>query len=179
MAKLHSVHSQIVSSEDFDNNPALDTVPIDEDFREFLGLIDFADFDKKVHIARLFGQPTVAIIPTNSLEGYNSAIKMMIGINKDGSIAGLRVVEHNESPGLTDYIDVRKSNWILSFNGKFLGSDFGERQIVVKNRASGKYDRLTGATITRKAIIRQVKKTLSYFQITQPLAVAAGKDEGS
>jgi len=170
-AKLHAFHSQIISADQYDNTLSEDTLAIDENFREFLGLVEPSDRDRKIHIARNNGQALVAIIPTNSLEGYNSAIKMLLGINRDGSIAGLRVIEHTETPGLADYIDARKSDWILSFNGKIMGSDFGERQVVNKERGSGKYDSLTGATITRKAIIRQVKKTLSYYQITQPLAV--------
>jgi len=172
-AKLHAFHSQMISASQYDNELGEDTLAIDEDFREFLGLVEPSDRDSKIHIARKNGQALMAIIPTNSLEGYNSAIKMLLAVNLDGSIAGLRVIEHNETPGLADYIDARKSDWIRSFNGKVMGSDFAERQVVVKDRSSGKYDSLTGATITRKAIIRQVKKTLSYYQITQPLATPA------
>ena len=93
---------------------------------------------------------------------------MIIGIYKDGSIAGVRVTDHNETPGLGDYIDIKKSNWVLSFNGKNINSNFDRQQEI--NKATGKpFDQLTGATITRKAVVRQVKNTLSYYQTATPL----------
>lgn len=175
-AKMQSTFSQIVPSQNYDNDLLTDTVPIVEDFREFLGLVDSVDRNKKVHIARLGGEPKIAIIPTVALDGYSSGIKMLVGVKEDGTIAGLRITEHNETPGLADYIDVKKSNWVLTFNGKDIRSNFNSRQAVIKNAKTGRYDQLTGATITRKAVILQVKKTLSYFQIAQPLTVALEED---
>ncbi len=169
----NSIFSEIIPRADYDNDLVADTVPIMEDFRQFLGLVASDDRDKKIHIARQNGVPFAAIIPTVALDGYSSGIKMIVGVNADGTIAGLRVTAHNETPGLADYIDVRKSNWILTFNGKDIRSDFNARQSVTKNGKTGGYDQMTGATITRKAVILQVKKTLSYFQIAQPLIVAA------
>ncbi|MEH6557980.1 MAG: RnfABCDGE type electron transport complex subunit G [Oceanicoccus sp.] len=169
----NSILSEIIPAKDHDNDLVADTIPILEDFRQFLGLVAADDRDKKIHIARKNGVPFAAIIPTVALDGYSSGIEMIVGVNADGTIAGLRVTAHNETPGLADYIDVRKSNWILTFNGKDIRSNFNARERVKKNRTTGGYDQMTGATITRKAVILQVKKTLSYFQIAQPLAAAA------
>ena len=171
-AKLHATFSQIVPPQHYNNDLLADTVPVMEDFREFLGLIDTVDLGKKIHIARDDGEAQIALIPTVALDGYSSGIKMLVGVKGDGTIAGVRVTEHNETPGLADYIDVRKSNWLLTFNGKDISSNFTSRKAVIKNAKTGKYDQLTGATITRKAVILQVKKTLSYFQIAQPLEAA-------
>lgn len=175
-SEQNSILSEIVPADDHDNNLVTDTVPILEDFRQFLGLVARKDRDKKIHIARKNGVPFAAIIPTVALDGYSSGIEMIVGVNADGTIAGLRVTAHNETPGLADYIDVQKSNWILTFNGKDIRSDFNARQSVKKNSKTGGYDQMTGATITRKAVILQVKKTLSYFQIAQPLNAAEQSD---
>ncbi len=169
----YAVLSEIIPPQDHDNDLVIDTVPIVEDFRVFLGLVERVDSDKKVHIARKNGEPFAAIIPTVALDGYSSGIKMLVGVNANGTIAGLRITEHNETPGLADYIDVRKSNWVLTFNGKDIRSDFNARQPIKKNDGTGRYDQMTGATITRKAVILQVKKTLSYFDIAKPLQAAA------
>jgi len=166
---------EIVPEEKVDNDLYADTVPVPNEYIEFLGLAAASDSEKLIHVARNNGKPIAAIIPSVSMEGYSGAIKMIIGVNADGTIAGVRVTDHKETPGLGDYVDIRKSNWVLSFNGKSLDSRFDERTTM--KRVDGdnvsedqEFDQLTGATITRTAVIRQVKKTLSFFQIAQPLA---------
>jgi len=166
---------EIVPEEKVDNDLYADTVPVSNEYIEFLGLAAASDSEKLIHVARNNGKPIAAIIPSVSMEGYSGAIKMIIGVNADGTIAGVRVTDHKETPGLGDYVDIRKSNWVLSFNGKSLDSRFDERTTM--KRVDGdnvsedqEFDQLTGATITRTAVIRQVKKTLSFFQIAQPLA---------
>lgn len=168
---------EIIPETLIDNDLLNDTLEIPEDYREFLGLTATVDLDKKIHIAKSNSKPFAAIIPSIAHDGYSGDIKMIIGVNDDGTIAGVRVTDHNETPGLGDYIDVRKSNWVLSFNGKSLGSRFDETTAVKKNNDEDtqtendveEFDQLTGATITRTAVIRQVKKTLSFFQIAKPL----------
>ena len=58
--------------------------------------------------------PVAAIIPAISKDGYSGDISMIVGINFDGTVAGVRVVEHRETPGLGDKVDLKKSDWILS-----------------------------------------------------------------
>ncbi|GAB1256664.1 electron transport complex subunit RsxG [Aurantivibrio plasticivorans] len=172
-AKLRAAQAalfEIIPKEDHDNDLFSDTVPIPEDYREFMGLTASEDLDKQMHIARRQGEPFAAIIPTVAPDGYSGPIKMIIGVYKDGSIAGVRVTDHNETPGLGDYVDVRKSNWVLSFNGKTLGSRFDEKtNIKHPDGSEEEFDQLTGATITRTAVTRQIKKTLSFFNIADPL----------
>ncbi|MGH1469639.1 MAG: electron transport complex subunit RsxG [Cellvibrionaceae bacterium] len=167
---------EIIPEETIDNDLFNDTINIPNDYREFLGLTSTVDIDKKIHIAKKNNQPFAAIIPTVAPEGYSGPIKMIIGVNKDGTIAGVRVTDHNETPGLGDYVDIRKSNWVLSFNGKSLGSRFDEKTTVkhsdsTEESDAEKFDQLTGATITRTAVIRQIKKTLSFYQIAKPLEI--------
>ncbi|HAD09787.1 MAG TPA: electron transporter RnfG, partial [Porticoccaceae bacterium] len=47
-------------------------------------------------------------------DGYSGDIRLIVGINRDGTIAGVRVLDHRETPGLGDKIDLKKSDWILS-----------------------------------------------------------------
>lgn len=102
------------------------------------------------------------IIPITTREGYSGDIQMLIGIWRDGSIAGVRVVSHRETPGLGDKIDIEKSNWIVSFDGlRWLGEE--DRRWDVR-KDGGEFDQFTGATITPRAVVRQVADTLAYFE---------------
>jgi electron transport complex protein RnfG len=148
---------EIIPLERHNNDLLLDTQPIPEQYWATLGLESGGD----VHIARLDGQPVAAIIPSITPEGYSGDIAMIVGVNFDGSVAGVRVVEHKETPGLGDKVDLRKSDWILSFNGKSISNPEPSAWNVKKER--GEFDQFTGATITPRAVIHQIAKTLEYF----------------
>ena len=86
----------------------------------------------------------------------------MVGIHLDGTLAGVRVLSHNETPGLGDKLELRKHPWILSFNGKSLGTPPREGWLVKKD--GGEFDQFTGATITPRAVVKRVLKTLEFYQ---------------
>ena len=148
---------EIIPVERHNNDLLMDIQPIPEKYWSTLGLESGGD----IHIARLDGEPVAAIIPSITPEGYSGDIAMIVGVNFDGSIAGVRVVEHRETPGLGDKVDLRKSNWILSFNGKSLSNPKPDAWNVKKEK--GDFDQFTGATITPRAVIHQIAKTLEYF----------------
>ena len=149
---------EIVPLARHNNDLLVDLQPIPEQYWLTLGLDNGGD----VHIARLDDQPVAAIVPSITTDGYSGDIGMIVGINFDGTVAGVRVVEHKETPGLGDKIELRKSDWILSFNGKSLNNPKLSKWNVKKDR--GDFDQFTGATITPKAVIHQIAKTLEYFE---------------
>ena len=148
---------EIIPVERHNNDLLMDIQPIPEKYWSTLGLESGGD----IHIARLDGEPVAAIIPSITPEGYSGDIAMIVGVNFDGSIAGVRVVEHRETPGLGDKVDLRKSDWILSFNDKSLNNPKPDAWNVKKEK--GDFDQFTGATITPRAVIHQIAKTLEYF----------------
>ena len=149
---------EIIPLERHDNDMLMDVQPVPEQYWATLGLKKGGN----IHIARDQGHPVAAIIPAVTPDGYSGAISMIIGINFNGSIAGVRVVEHRETPGLGDKVDLKKSDWILSFNGKSLVNPQASGWKVKKE--GGDYDQFTGATITPRAVVSQVLKTLQYFE---------------
>ena len=149
---------EIVPPNRHDNDLLLDTRPIPEQFWSLLGLDEGGD----IYIARSNNTPIAAIIPTISPDGYSGNIGMIVGVNVDGSIAGVRVVDHSETPGLGDKIELRKSKWILDFNGRSLKNTPTSAWAVKKN--GGTFDQFTGATITPRAVINQLVNTLNYFE---------------
>ncbi|MFT5220902.1 MAG: electron transport complex protein RnfG, partial [Gammaproteobacteria bacterium] len=115
-----------------------------------------------VYRARRQGQPVAAIFNSIAPDGYSGRIHLLVGVYIDGSVAGVRVVKHAETPGLGDAIEVKKSPWITLFDGRSLLNPQLPGWGV--KRDGGAYDQFTGATITPRAVVAAVKNTLLYYQ---------------
>jgi electron transport complex protein RnfG len=116
-----------------------------------------------VYLATKNNTPAIAIFETTTLKGYSGAIKIIIGVRyNDLSISGVRVIQHKETPGLGDKMEIKKSDWVLSFNDKFLGKPELKGWKVKKD--GGDFDQFTGATITPRAIVNAVRSTLLFAQ---------------
>jgi len=117
----------------------------------------------------------IAIIASPlSADGYNGSIKLLVAIKKDGSLLGVRVVSHHETPGLGDGIESHKSDWIYSFNGLSLQQPPLSGWAV--KRDGGQFDQFTGATITPRAIVKAVLNTLKYYQANRALLTDANNE---
>ena len=116
--------------------------------------------DKRIYLARQNGEVVTAIIPVTAPDGYTGAIDLVVGVNRDGSIAGVRVLSHRETPGLGDKIDLKKTDWILGFDGSSLGNPEPARWAVRKDK--GDFDQFTGATITPRAVVAATLRGLQY-----------------
>ncbi|MEZ8244254.1 electron transport complex subunit RsxG [Vibrio splendidus] len=125
------------------------------------------------YIATLNGEPSAIAIEAIAPDGYNGAIKVIVGMKIDGTILGTRVLSHRETPGLGDKIDLRVSDWILSFAGKQVTQSNLDRWKVRKD--GGDFDQFTGATITPRAVVKSVKQAVQYVNqnnqalLAQPL----------
>jgi electron transport complex protein RnfG len=117
---------------------------------------------QKVYRARHNDKPIAAAITTIAPDGYNGNIELLIAVNVDGSVSGVRSLKHQETPGLGDKIEVRKSDWIKSFTDKKLANDNDSRWLVKKD--GGMFDQFTGATITPRAVVKAVRNTVIYFK---------------
>ena len=104
---------------------------------------------------------TVLLTPTTEA-GYSGTINLLIAIRRNGTIVGVRVLQHKETPGLGDLIDIKKSDWILNFNERSL-DNLAEAQWNVK-KEGGVFDQFTGATITPRAVIHAAHDALHYFK---------------
>ena len=100
------------------------------------------------------------ILPTTARDGYSGDIRALIGVRLDGSVAGVRVVAHRETPGLGDKVDLRKSDWILDFNERSLTNPVLSGWNVEKE--GGVFDQFTGATVTPRAVILATRRALEY-----------------
>tara|TARA_B100000676_G_C17772221_1_gene677356 strand:- start:156 stop:800 length:645 start_codon:yes stop_codon:yes gene_type:complete len=115
-----------------------------------------------IYRARLDGKPNGAVLEATAPDGYGGNIALIVGVDTQGKVQGVRVVPpHNETPGLGDKIETRKSDWIQGFNGLSLGNPAGEGWAVKKD--GGQFDSFTGATITPRAVVSAVHRALQYF----------------
>lgn len=114
-----------------------------------------------VFIAKKDQQPVALMLESSTFRGYGGEIKLAIGIYKNGQLAGVRVINHSETPGLGDKIQSNKSDWLLAFNQKSYQPLQQQRWEVKKN--GGDFDAFTGATITPRAVVLAVKDALIYF----------------
>ena len=117
------------------------------------------------YIALKDGKPSAVILRATAPDGYSGIIQLLVGIRADGRLVGVRVLTHRETPGLGDKIDLAKSAWIRSFDGKSLSNPNEDGWAVKKDR--GEFDQFAGATITPRAVVKAVHKALQYFDANQ------------
>lgn len=118
-----------------------------------------------VYRARKNGQPVAVVMTAIAPDGYGGPIKLLIGVRLDGSVSGVRVVSHRETPGLGDAIEASRSDWIESFTGRSLTNTTAGEWRVRKD--GGAFDQFTGATITPRAIVAAVQHALQYYRKQQ------------
>jgi electron transport complex protein RnfG len=126
-------------------------------------------------MARRGGEFSGIVLEAVAPDGYSGDISLLIGIDAAGSVTGVRVTAHRETPGLGDYIDRAKSAWIEQFTGTSLTDPEARRWKVAKD--GGTFDARAGATITPRAVVKAVRGALEYFaRHRAALAAAPGKE---
>ncbi|MDD2809267.1 electron transport complex subunit RsxG [Rhodoferax sp.] len=140
---------QVIPTSLYDNNPASDTLQLPLDGRSLL-----------IYRARKAGQVTGVAFEA-SRKGYGGEIRLLLGVDAQGKLLGVRVLKHTETPGLGDKIEVGRSDWITRFTGLSLGNP-PEAQWAVK-KDGGPFDQFAGATITPRAVVNGIKDGLQLF----------------
>lgn len=107
------------------------------------------------------GEPVAVVFAVVAPDGYSGRIRIMVGINHDGSLAGARVLEHKETPGLGNRIELSHSDWILGFEGLSLNNPEQSGWRVKKD--GGEFDQFTGATITPRAVVKAIHNALLFY----------------
>jgi electron transport complex protein RnfG len=154
MVLLRKLNTILPPSE-YDNDLLEDQVVLEQDI--LLG----TSAPSTAYLAYKNDKPVAAVLSPVAPNGYSGPIRMLVGIYYDGTVAGVRVVKHRETPGLGDAIESERSDWILGFNGKSLDSPAAKKWKV--KRDGGEFDQFTGATITPRAVVKAVHSALLYF----------------
>lgn len=122
-------------------------------------------------VARRGAEPVAVALEAIAPDGYSGNIHLLIGINTEGRVTGVRVTAHRETPGLGDYIDRAKSPWIDQFVGASLAEPPLRHWRVAKD--GGRFDARAGATITPRAVVKAVKDALEYYSRRRTALLAA------
>ena len=123
------------------------------------------DEPSTVYRARKDGQARAVVLESVAPDGYSGKIRLLVAVAADGTLVGVRVTQHKETPGLGDYVEPKKDKnkqrpWITQFNGLSLAS-VSDREWKVK-KDGGRFDSVAGATVTPRAVIKATRKALQY-----------------
>lgn len=95
----------------------------------------------------LLCERNLAILRSAS-RGYGGPVQVAVALGPDGAVAGVRVLDHAETPGFADILDA-SSAWLAGF-------------------AEGGVDAVTGATVTSNAVRQAVAAAVERYR-RQPL----------
>lgn len=138
-----------VIPQDYFNNNLLESTVIPQD-KNLVGI-------QKIYFAKKDGNVSAYAYETTAPDGYSGDIRLLVGLDPKGEILGVRVIEHHETPGLGDKIELRISNWILNFTHQSINEHNLNEWAVKKD--GGKFDQFSGATITPRAVVNQTKRS--------------------
>ncbi len=159
-ADQKAILEQVLPASLHDNDPLADTLTFDQ---------------KQVFLARERDKVTGAAFEVAE-PGYSGLIRVIMAVDRQGKILGVRTLGHSETPGLGDKIELAKDPWVLDFDGKSLGHPEPEQWGVKKD--GGVFDQFTGATITPRAYVKAVKEGLEFFA-AHKVAIIEARPPGS
>jgi electron transport complex protein RnfG len=170
-SQLLSTLNQVVLPSEHDNELHLDCIVVGPS--ALLG-----NQVQRVYRSRMGGENMALIIETTAPDGYSGSIDLVVALSaaknemlQDGDdkqthrsneVLAARVVSHKETPGLGDKIELRISDWILSFTNVQYSEEVASRWQVKKD--GGQFDQFTGATITPRAVVAAIKNAAIFGQ---------------
>jgi electron transport complex protein RnfG len=163
-AKLLEVLNEVVPKSMHDNALYADCIEVDA----------VALGGKKPHLvyrATRNDEPQALVLEATAPDGYSGNIELVIGVDTTMTVLGVRVIEHKETPGLGDKIELAVNDWILSFTGKTYSPQTEKMWHVKKD--GGEFDQFTGATITPRAVVSSVKRALQFANDNKAMLFAA------
>ena len=150
---LQKLQAVLPAPDHYNNAPQLDVLPVVD---AVLG-----DEALPVYRARLDGEPVASVLTAIAPDGYVDEIRLIVGVDTDGVLTGVRVTDHRETPGLGDGIQTDRSDWILAFAGRRI-QELPATGWALR-RDGGDFDQLTGATITSRAVVKAVSRAVRYY----------------
>ena len=151
-----ALFAQILPKDNYDNDLLTTTVQIPPSAQ--LGNLQ----PSTANVAKLNNKTVAVILEAIAHDGYSGDIKLLIALRADGTISGVRVLAHKETPGLGDYIDIAHGDWIKLFNNESIHKTPVAQWQVKKD--GGKFDYMVGATITPRAVVKAVLKATQFFE---------------
>lgn len=157
----------LVSPQSYDNDPLTDITQITAP--DLLG----TSAPVTAYRMRKAGLPVAVAIRSIAPDGYRGPLELLVAIAPGGQLLGVQVIRHNETPGLGDAFENRDADWLERFRGLSLTKPPQQRWSV--RRDGGDFDAFTGATITPRAIVKAVRRTLEFYRGNEDRLYQDGK----
>lgn len=140
---------------EFDNQPDSDQIELSvgQDKRG-------RDMKRTFFRGRKGSELTGIAFSTVAPDGYSGNIGIMVGLTPDGTVHGIEILTHAETPGLGDRITH------APFKDQFRGKSLANADWRVK-KDGGAFDQITGATISPRAVVGAVRKALEFYRQEQ------------
>lgn len=116
---------------------------------------------------RLGGELSGIAFQVTAPDGYSGNIDIMVGIDPQGTVTGVVILKHAETPGLGDKIA------LPGFTALFAGKGLDAVDWRVK-KDGGDFDQLTGATISPRAVVGGIRRGLEFFRANRAEIVGPG-----
>lgn len=139
----------------FDNEPHKDFIFVTD--AELLGSAE----PLPVYRIRRGQMPVAAVVTVIAPNGFSGKIRLLVSIDLEGEILGVRVSSHTETPGLGDAIESGKSDWIDGFTGLETTDPLTAAWRL--NEDGGTFDKITGATVSSRAVLGAARNAVLYF----------------
>lgn len=137
------------------------------------------DEDTRAWRARKGGQPVAVVFEAAARDGYSGRISLILAVDADGRLLALRVTGHKETPGLGDYVDPKKDRnkarpWITQFSALGFAEVPRDKWRVKKD--GGRFDQVSGATISARAVTNASRRALDWATLNQSRLFALPAD---
>ncbi len=133
--------------------PEFDNSPTDNVYKEAM------DGDTLYFYPGMKGdEPVGTAVETFTNLGFSGEIRVMVGFLPDGTINDVAVLEHEETPGLGDKMERKKSDWSVQFQGKN-----PETFLLSVKKDGGDVDAITASTISSRAFCDAVARAYETF----------------
>ncbi|MGJ7513377.1 RnfABCDGE type electron transport complex subunit G [Pseudomonas baetica] len=106
------------------------------------------------------GQAYAVLLRSQAL-GYAGAIDLLIAIDTNGKLIGVKTLKQAETPGLGARIADWPNAWLQLFSGKSRTDPEDKGWALKKDQ--GQFDQIAGATITSRSVINATHDALRYF----------------
>jgi len=163
--RLQAEISAVLPARLYDNEPGRDRILLDTGSGQLL----------PVYRARWDGVPVAAVLSVIAPDGFVGPIRLLVGIDANGRVLGVKVSAHSETQGIGDAIEQGKSDWLRVFDDRSLGDP--PESLWSVRADGGEFDAIAGATVSSRSVVGGVRHAVQYFATHRDEVFARLTDE--
>ncbi|MCJ8204167.1 RnfABCDGE type electron transport complex subunit G [Pseudomonas sp. RGM2987] len=126
------------------------------------------------YLATHNGRPSAVLLRSEAL-GYEGRIELLVAIDPQGRLLGVKTLHQTETPGLGEAIAGWPNAWLQTFTGHSRKTPDDSGWALKKDQ--GQFDQLAGATVTSRAVLQAVHDALRYFDEHKAQLTEGASDE--